>query len=125
MRVREDTGSATLWSLVLITVLLTAGCLAMAVAQVAPARQRLSSAADLTVLAAAQQPSQGCARAAHIAQANGVDLTACWFDGVDHWVEVRLPPPTLLVRIAAVVGARADDLRVTSRAGPDLPPAMP
>lgn len=125
MNLRDERGSATMWTLVLMTVLLLAGCLAVTVAQVVLVRQRLVSAADLAAVAAAQQPAQGCARAAHFAQANGVDLDSCWFDGLDHWVVVRRDAPSLLVRIATLVGAKAPDLRVTSRAGPGLPPAIP
>lgn len=125
MRLRDETGSATVWTLALTAVLLTAGCVGLTVAQVALARQRLSSAADLAAVAAAQEPDRACERAAHFAHANGVDLSACWFDGVDHWVEVRAAAPSLLVRVATLVGAPAEDLRVISRAGPDVPRAVP
>ena len=125
MNLREERGSATVWTLVLMTVVLLAGCLALSVAQVVLARQRLASAADLAAVAAAQQPAHGCARAAHFAQANGVNLDSCWFDGLDHWVVVNVPAPSMLVRIATLVGTTAQDLRITSRAGPAPPPAMP
>jgi secretion/DNA translocation related TadE-like protein len=125
MNMRDDRGSATVWTLALMTVLLVAGCLAMTVAQIALARQRLSSAADLAALAAAQQPATGCARAAHFANANGVGFGSCHFDGVDHWIEVWLPAPTLAVRMAALLGEQAPDLRVIARAGPALGPGVP
>lgn len=125
MKMGDERGSATVWTVALMTVLLLAGCLALTVAQVVLVRQRLASAADLAAVAAAQQPAQGCARAAHFAHANGVDLDSCWFDGLDHWVVVKRGAPSLLVRIATLVGAKAQDLRVTSRAGPGLRPAIP
>jgi len=116
MRIRDESGSATVWTVALITVLLITGCLAMTVAQITLARQRLSSAADLAALAAAQ--GHGCAGAAHFAHANSVQFGSCHFDGVDHWVEVWLPAPTLAVRMAALLGQRAPEIRTTSRAGP-------
>lgn len=118
MRPRDDQGSATVWSLMLVTVLVITGCLAMTVAQIALVRQRLSSAADLAALAAAQNPGAGCARAAYFARSNGVEFGSCRFDGVDHWVEVWLPAPSLLTRMAVLMGEPVPDLRVTSRAGP-------
>lgn len=118
MSLRDDRGSATVWSLVLMTVLLMTGCLAMTVAQIAIARQRLASAADLAALAAAQNPGAGCARAHHFARSNGVELGSCRFDGVDHWVEVWLPAPSMLTSMAMLMGEPVPDLRVTSRAGP-------
>jgi secretion/DNA translocation related TadE-like protein len=123
MRIHDDQGSATVWTVALITVLLITGCLAMTVAQITLARQRLSSAADLAALAAAQR--HGCAHAAHFAHANGVEFGSCHFDGVDHWVEVWLPAPTLAVRMATLLGERAPEIRVTSRAGPAAGPRVP
>lgn len=125
MRIHDDQGSATVWTVALITVLLITGCLAMTVAQIALARQRLSSAADLAALAAAQNPARGCSQAAHFAHANGVEMGSCHFDGVDHWVEVWLPAPTLAVRMATLLGERAPEIRVTSRAGPAAVPGVP
>ena len=111
----------TLWTLVLFVFIMTAGFIAMTVGQVALTRQHLSTAADMSALAAADPSGPGCAAASAIARENHTELTKCWTDGLDYWVEVSVPAPSLLMRMAALTRQPVAPLIAVSRAGPQLP----
>ncbi|MFM1917872.1 MAG: hypothetical protein RJB01_1387 [Actinomycetota bacterium] len=120
-----ERGSMTLWTLVLFVFIMTAGFLAMTVGQVLLTRQHLSMAADMSALAAADLSGPGCSAASAIAADNRTELTKCWTDGLDYWVEVSVPAPSLLKRMAALTGQAAPPLIMVSRAGPELPDVTP
>lgn len=112
-RATGDLGSATVWALVLIVALGSAGTVFAALAQVAVARHRAGAAADLAALAAAAKPydeAGGCVVARRVAAAQGGRLQACTLRGdlADVTVEVALSG-----RLAALPAAR-----VRARAGP-------
>lgn len=99
-----DGGSATVWLLTAITVVILAGSVALTLAVIGGARQRAAGAADLAALAAASESSadrrQACTRAARVATANGASLRACHVgedpvvgESVDVVVTVALPGP--------------------------------
>lgn len=117
----SERGSMTLWTLVLFVFIMTAGFIAMTVGQVALTRQHLSTAADMSALAAADLSGPGCAAASAIARENHTELTKCWTDGLDYWVEVSVPAPSLLMRMAALTRQPVAPLIAVSRAGPQLP----
>lgn len=113
-----DQGAAVVWTLALIPVLLLAFAAAGVVGALALARQRVATAADVAVLAAAQALVDPCAAADRAARANGTTLVACSTEGDDVTVTVSRPAPELVVRVAAMLGGAAPDLSSTARAGP-------
>lgn len=121
----SDRGAAIVWALALVSVILLAGLLGGAVAEESVVRQRTATAADLSVLAAAQAVGDACAAAAATAAANGVSLATCTFDGADAVVEVRRPPPALVSRLLALLGHRPVDVTATARAGPPESSGLP
>ncbi|MFI1097483.1 Rv3654c family TadE-like protein [Streptomyces sp. NPDC020917] len=114
MRKHGDRGSATIWSLGAMGVLLALFAAALFLSQAVIARHRAGGAADLAALAAADHaldgPQTACRLAAAVAQAQGARLRSCQVAG----------------EVAEVV-AEVDRARVRSRAGPaDEPtPAAP
>ncbi|MEX5636176.1 Rv3654c family TadE-like protein [Parafrankia sp. FMc2] len=94
-----DQGSATIWLLGGLMVLILAGSTALSLLQVDAARQRAATAADLAALAAAADRSAAadlaCQRARDTAHANIARMTACEIDstGVTVAVEADLPGP--------------------------------
>ncbi|MFI7463013.1 Rv3654c family TadE-like protein [Nonomuraea sp. NPDC049646] len=110
----KERGSATLWGVALMGLLMAvAGGLA-AVGAVRVARHRVDSAADLSALAAARaaiaDPEGACGRAAALARRNGVRLAACEITG--EIADVR----TSLSITLPIAGAHT--LTGRSRAGP-------
>jgi secretion/DNA translocation related TadE-like protein len=105
----DDQGSATVWSLGIVAVLLALFATGLLLVQAVVLRHRAGAAADLAALAAADHaldgPERACALAAEVATAQGVRLTACAVTG----------------EIADVV-ADVGGVRVRSRAGPPLAP---
>ncbi|WP_375484639.1 Rv3654c family TadE-like protein [uncultured Jatrophihabitans sp.] len=104
-----DGGSATLWVVACIALLLLVTEVAVVRAAAVVARHRAESGADLAALAAAGRIGVGgdaCAAAARVAAANGVRLQACAVrlaaDGRSGSVRTRV---TLRVHLP-VVGAR-------------------
>ena len=97
----RDRGSAGLWVLWAVTVLVAATVVGWSLAAVLGARQRAEGAADLAALAAARSAVQGrdaCGHAAVVATAGGARLATCVVrDGavVDVLVEVQLTAPWL------------------------------
>ncbi|MCK9902269.1 flp pilus-assembly TadE/G-like family protein, partial [Frankia sp. Cpl3] len=94
-----DQGSATIWLLGGLMVLILAGSTALSLLQVDSARQRAATAADLAALAAAADRSAtadlACQRARDTAHANIARMTSCEIDdtGVIVAVEADLPGP--------------------------------
>lgn len=112
----DDQGSASIWTLSLLLVLLILGGAAVAVTAVLSAHARAVTAADLAAIAAANEVQQGegeataCRRAARVASGNGARLVACRVAGeiVDVVAEV----------VVRGIGARAGPARASARAGP-------
>ena len=113
--VRGDRGSGSALTAVLVLVLVGVGSVAMGVVQAHLVAGRTQSAADLAALAAAG--SGGCADAAATARANGAELLECASDGPDVIVSVQNPAPTLLSRVAFLVGGGTDRVIASARAG--------
>ncbi len=96
---RGDRGSATLWAVALMGLLMAVATALAMVGSVRVARHRLNDAADLSALAAAKlaiiDPRSACAHAAALAAENGVELSACTITGevADVWTagEISLP----------------------------------
>lgn len=103
-------GSATVYvlSMVLLLVTLTLG--AAGFAGLATAKHRAAAAADLAALAAASAAADGCGLAATTAARNGARLTACTRQG-------REVAVTVVVVAAAPLGFRPA-VRARARAGP-------
>jgi secretion/DNA translocation related TadE-like protein len=114
-----DRGSAVVWALALVAVIIAAGFFAAAVEQQALARQRVGSAADLAALAAAQSDGEQCA-ADRVAVANESTLVACAIDGLDVIVRVSRPAPVLIRRPFALLGSSPRDVVGAARTGPPL-----
>jgi secretion/DNA translocation related TadE-like protein len=109
---RRDAGSATLWVVIAMAVVVTVAMGCAAVGTVVVARHRAATAADAAALAAAGDvvagPAAACAAAAGVARVDGAQLTRCGLDGAGAQVEVRLPLPGGLSRFGSAVGqARA------------------
>ncbi|MGI5284841.1 Rv3654c family TadE-like protein [Nonomuraea polychroma] len=113
MRSRER-GSATLWGVALMGVLMAVTTAFATVGAVRVARHRVNTAADLSALAAARlalfDPRGACAEAAVSATQNGVELTRCEINDevADVWTSLSISLP--------IVGTRTVTGR--SRAGP-------
>lgn len=77
----DDSGSASVWAVGIISLLLVALLLVAFVIDLLAARSRASAAADLAALAgapgAAASASTACRSAASVATANGATLTGC------------------------------------------------
>ncbi|MFG3437984.1 Rv3654c family TadE-like protein [Nonomuraea sp. NPDC047897] len=112
--VQGDRGSATLWGVALMGLLMAVATALATVGSVRVARHRVNDAADLSALAAARlaiaDPGRACARAASLAEDNGVDLAKCEIDGevADVWTSLLISVP--------VMGTR--ELTGRARAGP-------
>ena len=115
---RGDQGAAVVWTLALIPLLLLAFSASAVAGALAVARQRVATAADVAVLAAAQALADPCAAADRAAHANGTTLVACSVEADDVTVTVSRPAPELVARIAGMLGGDPPDLSSTARAGP-------
>lgn len=108
----RDQGSATVWGVVVATVLVAVFGGVLLLGQAVVARHRAAAAADLAALAAAATwahgPEAACATAIRVATEQGARVTGCLVSG--EVAEVRARAPT---------GPFAPELN--SRAGP--PPA--
>lgn len=111
----DDRGSAVVWSMALVGVLLAAAVVASGVGSVALLRVRASTVADLAAIAATV--SGDCDSAAAVAGANGMALSSCSIQGADIVVTVVAQPPVLLVRISAWTGQAHPILTASARAG--------
>jgi secretion/DNA translocation related TadE-like protein len=87
---RGQCGSATVYVLSLV-VLLLAGTVGVAgFAGLATAKRRATTAADLAALSAASAAGDGCSVAFGVAEHNGARLTACRREGSDVTVTVAI-----------------------------------
>jgi secretion/DNA translocation related TadE-like protein len=78
--VKSERGSATIWVLAFVTLIVALALVGQARTVAVLARHRLERAADLSALAAAQQIGRSgdpCAAASRIAMANGARLERC------------------------------------------------
>ncbi|GAB2939639.1 Rv3654c family TadE-like protein [Nonomuraea fastidiosa] len=116
----KERGSATLWGVALMGLLMAVAMAFATVGSVRVAQHRVNSAADLGALAAAKlaliDPEGACVRATELAAQNGAKLTKCKItdDRADVWTTLPLSLP-LLGQIT---------LNGRSRAGP-APPTPP
>ncbi|NJP91028.1 flp pilus-assembly TadE/G-like family protein [Nonomuraea sp. FMUSA5-5] len=100
----KDRGSATLWGVALMSLLMATATAFATVGSVRVARHRVNSAADLGALAAAKlaliDPEGACDRASELAAANGVRLADCQItdDVADVWTELAVSLPLLGTR---------------------------
>jgi secretion/DNA translocation related TadE-like protein len=111
----RDRGSAAVWVLSGLAIVLVATSLAVAVGVVTVARHRAATAADAAALAAATHALDGrpaaCGEATTLAHANGAQIVACELRGADAIVTVRVGLSGLLARLgSAVERARAGPL---------------
>lgn len=108
----RDRGSATVWGVVVVTVLMSVFGGVLLLGQAVVSRHRAAAAADLAALAAAASwahgPEAACATAVRVAVAQGVQVTGCTVTGEVAEVTARTP-----------TGPFRPELR--SRAGPPLP----
>jgi len=107
---RRENGSATLYVLSLVVLLVAGTAGVAAFAGLATAKHRAAAAADLAALAAAAAPGEGCSVAAVTARRNGARLTTCRRQGRDVTVTVALVAH-------APLGLRPT-ITVMARAGP-------
>ncbi len=112
-----DRGSATILAVALSAALLCSGVLGLAVVQAAVVMSRAQAAADLAALAGAQSAGDKCGASAEVARANGASVTRCRAEGVDVVVEVTIPAPPLVERIARLVGRPPGMVSAQARAG--------
>jgi secretion/DNA translocation related TadE-like protein len=112
----DDRGSATIWTVSVLLVLVTIGTAAMLVASALHAHARAVTAADLAALAAAaavqagESGARACGHAGRVAAGNGARLVSCVVSGDIADVVAEVP-----IRGAA---ARAGPARAAARAGP-------
>lgn len=96
---QKERGSATLWGVALMGLLMAVAAALAAVGSVRVARHRVNNAADLSALAAARlalaDPEGACARASSLAERNGVELVACEITGdvADVWTSLSITLP--------------------------------
>ncbi|UBU13811.1 Rv3654c family TadE-like protein [Nonomuraea gerenzanensis] len=97
----KDRGSATLWGVALMGLLMAVAIALATVGSVRVAHHRANSAADLSALAAAKlalsDPEGACAKAAELAAENGVELVNCHItdDIADIWTALPISLPLL------------------------------
>lgn len=91
----SETGSGTIWVLVLCVLLWFVAAVVVIVASLRVDRQRAITAADLAALAAAREAvfgaSRACERAAETAASNAAELRGCDLTGYEVTVEVAVP----------------------------------
>ncbi|MFI9555835.1 Rv3654c family TadE-like protein [Nonomuraea endophytica] len=95
----RDQGSATIWGVALMALLMSVAMALAAVGSVRVARHRVYAAADLSALEAARlalaAPDQACTRAEQVATANAVRLTRCTItdETADVWTSLEITIP--------------------------------
>ncbi|MCK9874327.1 flp pilus-assembly TadE/G-like family protein [Frankia sp. Ag45/Mut15] len=111
---RSDDGSATVWLLAVLFLLMWLAGVAFTLTTIGAVRARAATAADLAALAAAGLPPAGaetaCAQAGRVSELDGAHLVGCRIvaDAVE--VTVRVPLPLMFGLRASVTS--------TARAGP-------
>lgn len=91
MRPSDERGSATLWALVWLTVLVSVAQIGLLVTALVARQHHVDAAADMTALSAAARLHRGedpCAAARRVAAAHKVTLTTCQVEGPDVRVAV-------------------------------------
>ena len=110
----DERGSASLFAVSCLTVLLLLGAALGVVAAIVHAHRVAQSAADLAALAAAGSVGDGdgdpCAAGADVATANGAHLESCVVRGTEVLVRVTVTGPRWL--------GQTGDLSAEARAGP-------
>ncbi len=112
----DECGSATLFAVALIGLLLLVGAALGVAGAMVHAHRVAQSAADLAALAGAEARGSGrdpCAASAAIARANGASLDSCAVEGLDVRLQVTVPGPRWL--------GQHHDLSAQARAGPESP----
>jgi len=112
--VRGERGSASLFAVSCLAVLLLLGAALGVVAAMVRAHRIAQSAADLAALAAATAiggDRDPCATGAHIAAANGATQVSCVLTGREASVRVTVSGPRWL--------GQDNDLSAEARAGPE------
>lgn len=109
---RVDSGSATIWMIVGMAIVMLAGGISAAVGVVAAERHRAGAAADAAAITAALEsldgPQAACHEAAAVAAMDGAVLAACQLTGPISEVAVRVRLPGPLGRFGtATANARA------------------
>jgi 2-phosphoglycerate kinase len=61
--------------------------------------------------------SDPCGASAAVAEANGAAITRCISEGLDVVIEVTMPAPPFVQRIASAVGQPAGEVSARARAG--------
>ena len=110
---RQERGSATLFAVAMIGVLVLVGAALGVVGAMVHAHRVAQSAADLSAIAGAQARARGrdpCAAAAGVAGANHATLDRCALEGFDLRVQVTVRGPHWL--------GQHHDLSARARAGP-------
>ncbi len=108
-----ERGSATLFALAMIGVLVLVGAALGVVAAMVHAHRVAQSAADLAALAGAEAHARGrdpCASAAGVASANDATVDSCTVQGLEVQVQVTVAGPRWL--------GQHHDLSALARAGP-------
>jgi secretion/DNA translocation related TadE-like protein len=118
----EDSGSGTVYVLMVIVLLLAVLAAALMLGQTLVARHQAASAADLAALAAADRALEGsaaaCAVAAAIASAQEARITACRLHGEIVEIDAAVSLPAALSRFGPA--------KARARAGPaDSPIGSP
>ena len=109
----DERGSATLFALALIGVLVLVGAALGVVGAMVHAHRAAQSAADLAALAGAEARTRGgdpCLAAATVAAANGATVDSCAVEGADVRLQVTVAGPRWL--------GQRHDLSAQARAGP-------
>lgn len=110
----DDQGSATVWLVIAIAVVVVATGAVASVGAAIVGRQRAGVAADAAALAVAGDviagPAAACGEGRRFAAANHAALTGCHLDGTVATVSVSVELPGPLARIGSATG--------TARAGP-------
>lgn len=116
----RERGSATIIGIALMLVALMMGWAVIALGELATARARVSSAADLAALAAAAHSLTAgeCEAAARIAEEGRSRLLTCTRDGEDVVVTVAGEAPGVIRKLASAAGADPPLIQVQARAGP-------
>jgi secretion/DNA translocation related TadE-like protein len=111
---RSERGSATLFAVAVVGVLVLVGAALGVAGAMVHAHRMAQSAADLAALAGAQsrgRGADGCAAAAAVAEANGATVDSCAVEGFDVLLQVTVAGPRWL--------GQHHDLSAQARAGPE------
>jgi secretion/DNA translocation related TadE-like protein len=108
----RSAGSATIWMVAAIAVVVAALSIGLALGGVATAERQAAGAADAAALAGAAATVAGsataCQRAADLAELNAARLTGCVVSGAIVTVSVAVTLPAMLAKFGAATGrARA------------------